>query len=69
MSAESIKNPSISDNTFAPIFIDLCPLPDVKFGGNYLRLSSVSAHKNVVNLTFLRTRYMVKIFKHRFHIR
>ena len=34
MSKESIKNPSTSDNSFAPKFIDTHPLPKAKSKGN-----------------------------------
>ena len=50
MSEEGIKNPPGLNDTFASSLIDYRPLWDVKFGGNCLRKSSTSAHRNVVNL-------------------
>ena len=38
-----------SDHNLAPILINSYPLPVAKFGGNCLRLSSISTHKNVAN--------------------
>ena len=50
MSEESIKNLATPNNSFAPILIGSYPFPDVKFSGNFLRQSGISAHKNIVNL-------------------
>ena len=50
MSKGGIKIPPESDNTFASSLIDNCPLTHTKFAGNYLRLSSISPHQNVINL-------------------
>ena len=50
ISEESIKTPPKSNNTFAPSLINYRPLPPAKFAENSFRLSSISLHKNVVNL-------------------
>ena len=50
ISEESIKAPPNSNNTFAPSLINYRPLPPAKFAENSFRLSSISLHKNVVNL-------------------
>ena len=51
MSNERIKNPSTSDNSFAPKRINGYLPPEVKFNGNWLKQDSVSfPHKNIVNL-------------------
>lgn len=50
MSEKSIESPPARSNTFGPIFIDYCPLPEVKFGGNCLGHGSIYANKYLVNL-------------------
>ena len=50
MSEESIKNPPRSNNTFAPSLSYYRSLPQAKFAGNCLSLSSFSLHWNVSNL-------------------
>ena len=51
MSAKTIKNPSESDNSFAPDFTVAYPLSKVKFTGKCLKQDSVPfLHKTVVTL-------------------
>ena len=50
MSEESIKNPSNSNNNFAPSLINSYPLPDVKFNGNCLANSNIFVFRKVINL-------------------
>ena len=50
MSEESIKNPTESDNTFAPNLINPYSLPGVKLGGDCLINSNISFFRKVINL-------------------
>ena len=50
MSEESIKNPSNSNNNFAPSLINSYPLPDIKFSGNCLANSNIFVFRKVMNL-------------------
>ena len=50
ISEKSIKNPSESNNTFAPRLINSDPLPDVKFNGNCLINSNIFVFRKVINL-------------------
>ena len=69
ISEESIENITKSDNTFAPTFIGFCPLAALKFNGNCLIKNNFYNFRKIINLYFLHTRYMVKKFKDRFHIK
>ena len=50
MSEESIKNPSNSNNNFAPSLINSYSLPDIKFSGNCLANSNIFVFRKVINL-------------------
>ena len=70
MSEESTKNLHSSAISFAPKLIGVYAVKKVEFKGICLKQDSVSFLQKFSKLTyFLRIRYIVKIFKHRFYTR
>ena len=50
MSEESIKNITISDSNFAPVFVDHHSLPNINFNGHCFIKNNISIPKKAMNL-------------------